>query len=293
MQKNAGAKQEISGLHGFRAILCLIVANYHIWQQSWLPQGFRLFGRWISYDYITRTGYMMVDGLILLSGFLLFLPHARCMFEGGKAPRTDHFYIKRLARIVPSYLLAVLAALFFIALPQHLYYSPKVMWKDLISHLTFSQTFFYQPYQATHLNGVLWTVCIEMQLYLLLPVLAFCARKKPGLTFGGMAVIGWLYRAFVYYRIPDTAMYINQMPAFLDVYAMGMLGAMLYTWLSKWMQENSGWKKGLVHGLATALLIIGVMLVSSVLKAQAKLLPSGWMHSGSGSCPTGFLWLWG
>ena len=270
MQKPAGTKQEIVGLHGFRAILCLIVANYHIWQQSWLPQGFRLFGRWISYDYITRTGYMMVDGLILLSGFLLFLPHASCMVQGGKLPRTDHFYIKRLARIVPSYMLAVLAALFFIALPQQLYYSPRVMWKDLLSHLTFSQTFFYQPYQATHLNGVLWTVCIEMQLYLLFPLMASCARKKPGLTLGTMAVLGWIYRAVVYFKVEDTAMYINQMPAFLDVYALGMLGAMVYVHIGALKGEKKDWRHYCVRALSVVLLALGLILVSSVLKAQAK-----------------------
>ena len=50
-----------------------------------------------------------MDGLILLSGFLLFLPHAGCRQEGTKPPSVLAFYRNRLWRILPSYLLAVLA----------------------------------------------------------------------------------------------------------------------------------------------------------------------------------------
>ena len=72
------ARREIGALYGFRVLMTLLVANFHIWQQSWLPQTVTLLGSRISFDYITRTGYIFVDGLILLSGFLLFLPHAGC-----------------------------------------------------------------------------------------------------------------------------------------------------------------------------------------------------------------------
>ncbi len=169
-----------------------------------------------------------MDGLILLSGFLLFLPHAGCRREGTKPPSVLAFYRNRLWRILPSYLLAVLAAYFLFALPQGSYASEGARRLDLWSHLTLTQTFFLQPYYGTPLNGVLWTVCIEMQFYLLFPLLARWTRKKPGLTLGLMMAAGWLYRAFIYYKVEDTAMYINQLPAFLDVYALGMLGAMGY-----------------------------------------------------------------
>lgn len=271
-QQALSQKQEISGLYGYRVIMCLIVANFHIWQQGWLQQGVRLFGKWISFDYITRTGYMMVDGLILLSGFLLFLPYARCMVEGSKLPGTGSFYFKRLVRIVPSYVLAVLAALFFIALPQRLFSQPQMMWKELLSHLTLTQTFFYQ---SSNLNGVLWTVCIEMQFYLLFPLLAKCARRSLGLTLGGMALAAWLYRALIYFHVQNTGMYINQMPAFLDVFALGMMGAMVYTRLRKRMDDYAGWALRILKGFAVVFLVVSVLVVLSVLKMQVRAANSG------------------
>lgn len=50
----------------------------------------------INLEWLWRTGYVFVDMLILLSGFLLFLPHARHMVEGRKLDSTVTFYRKGL-----------------------------------------------------------------------------------------------------------------------------------------------------------------------------------------------------
>ena len=271
MRENANARREIGALYGFRVLMTLLVANFHIWQQSWLPQTVTLLGSRISFDYITRTGYIFVDGLILLSGFLLFLPHAGCRREGTKPPSALAFYRNRLWRILPSYLLAVLAAYFLFALPQGSYASEGARRLDLWSHLTLTQTFFLQPYYGTPLNGVLWTVCIEMQFYLLFPLLARWTRKKPGLTLGLMMAAGWLYRAFIYYKVEDTAMYINQLPAFLDVYALGMLGAMGYEAGRALLEKCAPRLKTALQWAAAAGLALCIWVVLQILQAQCTL----------------------
>ena len=271
MRENANARREIGALYGFRVLMTLLVANFHIWQQSWLPQTVTLLGSRISFDYITRTGYIFVDGLILLSGFLLFLPHAGCRREGTKPPSVLAFYRNRLWRILPSYLLAVLAAYFLFALPQGSYASEGARRLDLWSHLTLTQTFFLQPYYGTPLNGVLWTVCIEMQFYLLFPLLARWTRKKPGLTLGLMMAAGWLYRAFIYYKVEDTAMYINQLPAFLDVYALGMLGAMGYEAGRAFLEKCAPRRKTALQWASAAGLALCVWVVLQILHAQCML----------------------
>lgn len=271
MGENANARREIGALYGFRVLMTLLVANFHIWQQSWLPQTVTLLGSRISFDYITRTGYIFVDGLILLSGFLLFLPHAGCRWEGTKPPSVLAFYRNRLWRILPSYLLAVLAAYFLFALPQGSYASEGARQLDLWSHLTLTQTFFLQPYYGTPLNGVLWTVCIEMQFYLLFPLLVRWTRKKPGLTLGLMMAAGWLYRAFIYYKVEDTAMYINQLPAFLDVYALGMLGAMGYEAGRALLEKCAPRLKTALQWAAAAGLALCIWVVLQILQAQCTL----------------------
>lgn len=224
----APAKLTIGVLHGFRALMVLFVCNYHIWQQSWLPQYFTVLGIHISADFFTRSSYLFVDGMLMMSGFLLFLPYAREKAEGIPVPGVKRFYFNRLVRILPSYLLSVLLLLFLVALPQESYHNTAAQTKDVLTHLTFTFTFWKETYLHTPLNGALWTVAIEMQFYLLFPALARCAQKKPVLTLCAMSAVGIAYRVILSMSQWDLGPLINQMPAFLDVYAIGMLGAMLY-----------------------------------------------------------------
>ena len=88
-------------LDGIRALAILIIVWYHFWQQNWLSPNFSF----ISLEFLPRYGFLLVDMMILISSFCLFIPYARTMVYHEKYPNTKNFYIKRLARIVPSYYL--------------------------------------------------------------------------------------------------------------------------------------------------------------------------------------------
>ena len=66
-------RQRIPELDGLRVLMIFIVSWYHIWQQSWLRP---MIGTY-SLDYLVRSGYIWVDGTVLLSSFLLYLPYAK------------------------------------------------------------------------------------------------------------------------------------------------------------------------------------------------------------------------
>lgn len=268
MPESHAQRPEIGALHGFRALMVLLVSNFHFWQQSWLQQGFRVWGVYVDFDYVTRASYVFVDGLILLSGFLLFLPYARVEDASGPTLNAGRFYLRRAARILPSYLFAVAVALFCFALPQGSYGSPRAMWLDVISHLTLSFTFFSAPYQSTPLNGVLWTVAIEAQFYLVFPLLCKAMKKRPALTLSLMALTGWVYRLWASAQA-DTSMLLNQLPAFLDVYALGMLGAIAYWQLRTWLDGVDGMGRRLAKALAVVLLAGSVLLVLYLLRQQS------------------------
>lgn len=266
---NKSEKLEIGVLYGFRALMVLFVMNYHLWQQSWISQSVTVFGRYIGFDFWTRSSYLFVDGMILLSGFLLYLPHARAKLEGVSVPSTKRFYFNRIVRILPSYLFAVLAALFFIAIPQQLYHSTGAMMKDVLSHLTFTFLFWPATYVSTPLNVALWTIAVEMQFYLIFPLLAKAMKKRPAITAGAMMLIAWTYRICVAQFATDTNILINQMPAFLDVYAIGMLGAIGFCRMRRWMQGARRYERLIVYALSIAVFAAGVHVLIAILKAQS------------------------
>lgn len=275
MRQRTEKRLEIGVLHGFRALMVMLVANYHLWQQSWLPQYVNLFGQEISLDFFTRSSYVFVDGMIFLSGFLLYLPYARQTLEGTPVPTVRQFYRRRAERILPAYLLAVLVALFCIALPQNLYATRGAMLHDLAAHLTFTFLLWPQTYISTPLNVGLWTIAVEVQFYLLFPLLARAMQKRPVWTAGGMMAAGWLYRFLVARLASDTSMLINQLPAFLDVYALGFLGAMLYCRLRLWMQTARRTERALLQTVAAMLCVLGAFGVIRLLKIQSAASANG------------------
>lgn len=218
-------------LDGIRAVSVLIVVWFHFWQQSWLMP---IWGDF-NIDWIPRNGSILVDMMILLSGFCLFLPHAKEMVYGDKTPGAGIFYQKRVARIAPSYFVCIFLVLFCFALPLNEYATTQDMWKDLVPHMFFTHNLFPASTQFSKLNGALWTVGVEMQLYLIFPLVVKFFKKKPFLTYAGMVLIGWISCTYISKNF-DTlnhSVYLNHTLTFFGVFANGMMGAWAYMSMTK------------------------------------------------------------
>ena len=238
---------------GVRALAILIVAWYHIWQQSWLYPNLTIFGKNISFDPLVRSGYIWVDIMILISGFCLYLPWAR-LSEGETGQSPLAFYEKRLSRVHPSYLLTI-AVMFGVALATRAYGANRAfMLRDLVSHLTYTQMFSYDTYYATNLGGALWTLALEMQLYLLFPLLARAFRRWPAATFVAMVGAALAARGYIAAAYTDVSLYFNQLPAYLDTFALGMAAAWAHVRLAK-----------MRHGAAMRLACSGVTIAALLL----------------------------
>ncbi len=263
---------EIGVLYGFRALFVLFVCNFHIWQQGWLGQYVTVFGRTLDLDFWTRASYVFVDGMMLMSGFLLYLPHARRAVHHTPVPTTGRFYYSRFARIVPSYLFSVLVMLFCVALPLGAYRDDAARNFDILTHLTFTFTFFRETFVFTPLNVVLWTVAIEMQFYLIFPLLVRAMRKAPTVTLCVMGAAGILFRTVLAATVPDLTVLLNQMPSFLDVYALGMLGAIVFVRLDRRLAAapKRDALRVAVKLAAVALFALAVYALQAILHVQAS-----------------------
>lgn len=250
----------IGVLDGIRAVTIIVVVWFHFWQQSWLMPVFDNF----SLDWIPRHGCIAVDMMILLSGFCLFLPHARSMVYGTKAPRPGEFFTKRVARIVPSYYIAVII-MFLFAFVLTEYDTVAQIVEDLTAHFTFTHNLFYYPLMMTHTNGVLWTVGVEVQFYLLFPLLAMCFRKKPLITYLGMTAAG--FAAIIFFgmnangtlSLVQKPLCINNPLTFLVVFANGMLGAYCYVAFTKDRKRNKA------EGIICTIISIGSIWLYKIL----------------------------
>lgn len=256
----------IGVLDGIRALAVLVVVWFHFWQQSWIMPHIGD----VSLDWIPRTGYLMVDMMIFMSGFCLFLPYARKMVYGERAQSVSEFYVKRAARILPSYYIAVAVALVF-ALAMGAYASNQNMLKDLFAHIFLVHNFFPETYVMTQLNGVLWTVAVEAQFYLFFPLYAKAFQKKPILTYLGMIAIG-LSSSYLIGQNFDTinqSLYVNHVLTFAGVYANGLLAAWLYMVITK------NRKRKTVEGVAGMVTACACVYVYYLLTTQLQASDNG------------------
>ena len=243
-------KNRIPELDGLRVLMIAVVSWFHIWQQSWLfpdprlPALIRKFlggtlGINTSLAWLPGTGYIWVDGTVLLSVFLLYLPWAEAKRKGTPMPATGDFYFRRARRILPAYYFILLCHLLVIALPWN-QYGGNLPWmvRDIATHLTFTFTRYEDTYITTPLGGAAWTVAILVQGYLLFPLMARGVRKHPVAVLGGMLAACFAYRAYVLWSAadqfsrfgipPNYSMKVNQLINFLDVYVIGVLCAIAF-----------------------------------------------------------------
>lgn len=241
-----------------RVACVLLIGWYHIWQQSWLNPDLHIFGTTLRLYPVVACGYMFVDLMLLLSGFLLMLSYL-----SGRGRDLRSFYTARAARILPSYLLcmAVLLAAALLV-PENRYGSIRHFWTDLLSHLTFTHNLFPEAYSFTKLNGALWTLAVEVQFYLIFPFLARAFERESACTYAGMAALGMLSRILIAVFAKDTTLYVNRLSAMLDVYANGMLAATIFHRLQQ--RPQRAWQAW----LSTLLTLLSAALIYRILDAQ-------------------------
>lgn len=163
-------------------------------------------------------GHDVVAVFIAISGFCLALPMAksrRWTLEAGR------FYRRRMRRILPPYFAAIALALLIALVCSHGSYAQDyagapLSWSMVISHVLLVQNW-VRP-QSFTLDGPLWSVAVECQIYILFPLLVMLWRRSRWLALG---------LAFMFAHSLLYATRHGGNANFLFLFAEGMLGAEL------------------------------------------------------------------
>jgi len=185
---------KIAAADAIRALAIFSVVAYHVAQMAqpaWHGQPHVFF----------EIGVWGVDCFFVLSGFLLGGEYIRRLVEPAITLQPVRlFWKKRILRIVPLYFACVIVSAIFDGTLAHAL--PSV--GDVVAHLLFLHDF--SATMSTSINGPFWTMPIDMEFYLLLPlygaVMAALFRAVPKLPrepilFASLALItilGFVYR---------------------------------------------------------------------------------------------------
>lgn len=258
------SRERIRSVDGLRALAFLLVFAFHSWEFAGKP-----FVPVISGIVSQNT---RPDFFVVLTGFVLFLPFARDPDRARSfAPKS---YLKRRMRriVLPYY--AALA--FAILLPQTLVILMRILgreasWQeipslpDILTHLTFTHLFF--PEYWAGINGSLWTMSLEVQLYLVFPVLVLLYERYGNraiifalaFSLGYRFVVGlWLAGRGFPVEFLGGATAIGRMMEFIA----GMVAAEL---MFAWRRSISGKRVLILGGVVTGGYIVATSPAASLI----------------------------
>jgi peptidoglycan/LPS O-acetylase OafA/YrhL len=215
-QTATGAGKDLPNLDVLRSVAVLTVLVGHI------------YGALSTRHYGTFYGAFAV-GLFFVHTALVL------MWSLERRPNTLDFYVRRIARIYPLAILVLLIAAVIHAKVNafhddgsfFLYTAPTL--KQLLAHVLLIQNFF----SGNFIVYPMWSLPIEVQMYVMLPVLFFFLRKNmvlwPLLIFLALAA-GTAHHAFG----PQEVNLAVAIPYFLP-------GVMAYVGFSRWKAVLPGW----------------------------------------------------
>ncbi|KUI13176.1 acyltransferase [Mycolicibacterium acapulense] len=219
--------ERVSSLTGIRAVAALLVMLTHAaYTTGKYPQGY--------VGLVYSRAEIGVPIFFVLSGFLLFSPWVKASAEGRPGPSVRRYAWRRVLRIMPAYVVTVLAAYlvyhFRTAGPN-----PGHTWEGLLRNLTLTQIYTDNYLYSFLHQGLtqMWSLAVEVAFYAVLPLLAWlllvvlCRRRwRPGVLIGGLAALAlitpaWLILVHTTDFLPDGARL--WLPSYLVWFIGGML----------------------------------------------------------------------
>lgn len=248
----APTNQRFELFESLRAIAALSVLVFHTGSSSRVNVS-----TW--YGAFTSKLNVGVTLFFVISGFLLYRPHAVQMLGGPAAPPIGDYALRRAFRILPAYWVAL---------------TVLGLWPGLEGVFTAKWWVYYGLFQSyrfawlTRGLGVAWSLSVEIAFYALLPVLGTVLlglsrrlelrgrMRLQLLVFAALGMGAVIFRAAIYDgQLIDL---YNTLPAHCLGFLAGMATAVVSTWFAG--RENAWWATRWVAAHASGCWALAVIL---------------------------------
>lgn len=157
----------VTTLTSFRFITAFVVFLFHCQIHFGWITGLKVFDNFIL------NGATFMTGFFVLSGFIMAHVYNNTDFTS----RNDifHFYVKRFAKIYPTYIIATVIYFMFFG-----DYTSQQMLSVFVNDLFLVQGFFPSMF-GVGINGGTWSLSVEAFLYFLFPFLILLSKKSSKL----------------------------------------------------------------------------------------------------------------
>ena len=285
-------------IDGLRCLAITTVFLYHVrgflGAKSHLVFTPRLEDDWLGR--LTLSGNFGVSLFFTLSGFILALPFASRAFQ-RKPIELKRYLLRRITRLEPPYFVAM--TLLFILLCSVRSMSAAALLPHLLAGFGYVHNIVYG--QGNFVNNVAWSLEIEVQFYLLMPLLAIVFRvPRRTLRRGILCSVAAGFILLQIRCVPPHGVMALSLLNFIQFFLAGLLLADVY--LLEWRDapaRSYGWdavgiacwillaavlpRPGLAHILTPVLLLpaVGSVFLG---RASATVFSNRWVTAIGGMC---------
>jgi peptidoglycan/LPS O-acetylase OafA/YrhL len=133
-------------------------------------------------DRLLGNGFRGVSLFFVISGMILALPFARHFLLGSKPVSLRKYYMRRVTRLEPPYVASMILVTLFVAVYRHgltAGFAPS----HVLASIFYQHSLIFG--HESSLNGVTWSLEVEIQFYVLAPlVMQFYRIRKTALRRG-------------------------------------------------------------------------------------------------------------
>jgi len=255
----------IPEIDGLRFIAISMVVFHHL-VSIYLPASgrapeVRTFAEWMTAAeqswivLVAYCGHFGVNLFFVISGFILALPFAKRAFNELPAPNLKSYYLRRVTRIEPPYVICLVVSFLVY---WHDKGNPMARIPNLVAGLFYSHGLVFG--HENLLNGVMWSLEVEIQFYVLVPLLVHVFKLKNaalrrGLILAAILAFGWL-SLWVIYPSGSARLRLTLFN-FLHYFLMGFLLADLYlSYAARNVRKRFVWDVLTVSAVAAMLAVL-------------------------------------
>lgn len=160
--------REIDGLRFLAIIPVLIQHMYERYERN-TPLTFAANDEKAVTEFFASRGFIGVYIFFIISGFILALPFAKHSFANGKKVNVGQYFYRRVTRLEPTYILWI--TILFIVFVLHGNNTFLESLPHYLASITYTHGLIYHKWSP--INPPTWTLEIEIQFYILAPLLAW------------------------------------------------------------------------------------------------------------------------
>ena len=218
----------IPEIDGLRFVAIMAVILFHL--------GINLSSRNVTdYDFdspssVTRTflhsGDFGVQLFFIVSGFVLALPFARHHLRDGPKVGLKAYFLRRVTRLEPPYFIAMIGIFVFLVVVHG--HSPTRLFPHLVASLFYVHDLVYGT--DSLVNNVAWSLEVEIQFYLLVPLLTLVFAIRHALQRRAVMIAAIVVLSIVGPIVAGQSSHLeNSILRFSQYFLIGFLLADLWT----------------------------------------------------------------